>query len=639
MNLKVTLLFGIFIGFSVFGQKNIDPTVTDIELAKSIRGKYEKSDIAILESTENITFGYNKSTSNVTVDLSIDELLMNINHRADIFKYEFYDSSSKIENFTIKYRNDKLAYFPIQDEFYKDKDLFYNDARVKHVKIDFPVQGYTYNYHVDKKFDDVKYFTSIYFNDEFPVIKKKIKITVPKWLNLELKEMNFEGHAIVKTQTTDVKKNTTTIIYEFNDIPAVFSEENSPGRSYLYPHLLVIAKSFEMNGEKTTLFNSTADLYKWYKSLVDQMKDDPEQLKSKVNELTAKAKNDEEKIKSIYYWVQDNIRYIAFEDGIAGFKPDDSQNVFKKRYGDCKGMANLIKQMMIIAGFDARLTWIGTKHIAYDYTIPSLSVDNHMICTVIYKGKQIYLDGTEKNISLDEYAERIQNKEVLIENGDSFLINKIPTVQANQNKETFRAKLIVDGEKLKGFCKRTYLGESRTEFQNIYNSFETDKKAEALERYLSKNDKNNHVSAIKTSDLKSREQALTIDYELESENRLSNFDGEMYLNFEFMNEFKKFTLKDRKTDYEFDYKTLYDSEITIVLPSGYKIEKLPENLIQKEEDYQVEVSFTQKGNELLYRKVFIFNNAVLPKNLQEKWNSTHKKLVEFYNSSITLIKS
>jgi hypothetical protein len=369
------------------------------------------------------------------------------------------------------------------------------------------------------------------------------------------------------------------------------------------------------------------------------MKDDPEQLKSKVTELTAKTKTDEEKIKNIYYWVQDNIRYIAFEDGIAGFKPDDSQNVFKKRYGDCKGMANLIKQMMIIAGFDARLTWIGTKHIAYDYSIPSLSVDNHMICTVLYKGKQIYLDGTEKNISLEEYAERIQNKETLIENGDTYIIGKIPTVLASQNKETFRAKLVVDGEKLKGSCKRTYLGESRTEFQNIYNSFETDKKAEALERYLSKNDKNNHVTSIKTSDLKSREQALTIDYELESENRLSNFDGEMYLNFEFMNEYKKFTLKDRKTDYELDYKTLYDSEVTIVLPAGYKVVKLPENLTQKEEDYQVEVSFSQKGNELLYRKVFIFNNAILPKNKQEKWNTTHKKLVEFYNSSITLIKS
>src|SRR5690606_5147516 len=137
-----TILFLFLLGnFSVWSQKNIDPTPTDIELAKTIRGKYSKQDVAILESTEIVNFGFNKSTSNVTVDLSVKEVLMNINHRADIYKYEFYDSSSKIETFLLKYRNEKTASFPIKDEFYKDKDLFYNDARVKHVQIDFPVQG------------------------------------------------------------------------------------------------------------------------------------------------------------------------------------------------------------------------------------------------------------------------------------------------------------------------------------------------------------------------------------------------------------------------------------------------------------------------------------------------------------------
>src|SRR5690606_8443004 len=101
----------------------------------------------------------------------------------------------------LKYRNEKTASFPVKDEFYKDKDLFYNDARVKHVQIDFPVQGYTYNYSMNKKFDDVKYFTSLHFNDEFPIIDKKIEITVPDWLEVELKEMNFNDHNIIKSQT------------------------------------------------------------------------------------------------------------------------------------------------------------------------------------------------------------------------------------------------------------------------------------------------------------------------------------------------------------------------------------------------------------------------------------------------------
>ena len=635
-----TILFVFFLGsLSAWSQKNIDPTPNDIELAKTIRGKYSKQDVAILESIEIVNFGFNKSTSNVTVDLSVKEVLMNINHRADIYKYEFYDSSSKIETFLLKYRNEKTASFPIKDEFYKDKDLFYNDARVKHVQIDFPVQGYTYNYSMDKKFDDVKYFTSLHFNDEFPVIEKKIEVTVPDWLEVELKEMNFNGHAIIKTETKDSKNKSTTYLYTYKDIPAVFDEQSSPGRSYLYPHILVLAKSYDYNGKKSNLFKTTADLYGWYKSLVDQMKDDTEQLKSKVTELTAKATSDEEKIKNIFYWVQDNIRYIAFEDGIAGFKPDDSHQVFSKRYGDCKGMANLTKQMLKIAGFDARLTWIGTKHIAYNYSIPSLVVDNHMICTVFQNGKKIYLDGTEKFSSLGNYAERIQNKEVMIENGSDFIIDKIPTTSAETNKETFRAKLVIEKDKLKGTCNRTYSGESRSQFLNIYNSFETDKKAEALEYFLAKNDKNNKVKEINASDLKNRDTKLTIDYALESSNRISEFDEEIYLSFEFMNEYKSFSFKDRETDYELDYKTWYDSEITITLPEGYKIDKLPENLSQKSEDYDIEVSFSLKGKDLVYKKVFVFKNAIIRKNQQESWNAAHKKLTELYNSSITLSKS
>ena len=76
---------------------------------------------------------------------------MNINYRADIHKYEFYDSESSIQTFSLKYRNDKPAQFSVTDEFYKDNDLFYNDAKVKYIAVDFPVQGYNYKYEMEKK--------------------------------------------------------------------------------------------------------------------------------------------------------------------------------------------------------------------------------------------------------------------------------------------------------------------------------------------------------------------------------------------------------------------------------------------------------------------------------------------------------
>jgi hypothetical protein len=203
-------LFVFLFSLSMFGQKNIEPTPEDITLAKSLRAKYDKDDIAILESNENLSFELNKNASKVQVKSSTKELLMNINHRADIHKYEFYDSESKIETFVLKYRNQKEASFPVKDEFYKDDDLFYNDARVMYITVDFPVQGYTYNYALEKKYDDIKYFTAMYFHDEYPVLKKTISVTIPKWLDLELKEFNFEGNVITKTVTPDLAKSRKT---------------------------------------------------------------------------------------------------------------------------------------------------------------------------------------------------------------------------------------------------------------------------------------------------------------------------------------------------------------------------------------------------------------------------------------------
>ncbi|MEI9945444.1 MAG: transglutaminase-like domain-containing protein [Chitinophagaceae bacterium] len=94
--------------------------------------------------------------------------------------------------------------------------------------------------------------------------------------------------------------------------------------------------------------------------------------------------------KRFFNWVQHNIRYIAFEDGIAGFKPAKANDVLNKKYGDCKGMANLTRGLLQALGFDARLCWIGTNYIAYDYSTPSMAVDNHMICALIYNGKKIF---------------------------------------------------------------------------------------------------------------------------------------------------------------------------------------------------------------------------------------------------------
>ena len=73
--------------------------------------------VELLSSVETVTFGLSKDDENVTVNRNVQETMMNIGHRADIQKYEFYDSGSEIQDFSMKYHNNRDAGFLIKDEF------------------------------------------------------------------------------------------------------------------------------------------------------------------------------------------------------------------------------------------------------------------------------------------------------------------------------------------------------------------------------------------------------------------------------------------------------------------------------------------------------------------------------------------
>ena len=634
----LTLLFLAVFPLFTIAQKKAEPTPLEIQLAESLKETFPDDHVASESENYHITFEYNKKTEKVEVLETITKRLINLDSRADIQVYCFYDGESDIESFDIKYKTDRDADFYIQDEAIKSDDLFHNDARVKYTNLDFPLKGYKYQIETVKRYKDIKYFTSLYFNDDYPTVIKTVTIDIPNWLDLELKEMNFNGFPINKSTKANEDNDGKIHTFTLENVPAMFDDESAPGPSYIYPHILILAKSLTFDGAKINIFESTQDLYNWYKTLVNSLENDNTDLQVKVAELTANTTNDEEKIKNIYYWVQDNIRYIAFVDGIAGFKPDEASSVFKKRYGDCKGMANLTKQMLIEAGFDARLTWIGTNRIAYDYSTPNLSVDNHMICTIYNNGKPTYLDGTEKFNAYQEYANRIQGKQVLIENGDEFILNIVPKATANFNKETVNYSLSLDNEQLSGTVSKTYNGESRSGLLQYLSQLQTDKKDTFLLYFLNGGDSNIKVEDIITSNLSDREIPVNIDYNITINNAVSSFDDTMYIDLDLEKELSGSNFEKRKTDYVFDYKKHLESTTTLKIPDGYKIGSLPKDIAITNDNYNLKVSFKQSDNTIIYKKNFEITESVIKKTGFNEWNDFIKNLNTLYNEQITLTK-
>ncbi|GAA0733436.1 hypothetical protein GCM10009430_47580 [Aquimarina litoralis] len=631
-------LLALFLTLKFSAQKSIEPTEEDIALAKELSKKFVEDDIVVLEYSEVINFDYNKKTDKVLVENKIKQEFINLKSRTQIPLIIGYDDQSQINNIYVKYRNGKPTNIRFRDEYYNQEDLFHSDARIKWSGLNFPLLGYKYTYGYKKKYKDIKYFINTYLDSYFPIVKKTITINIPDWLELEIKEMNMGKDLIEKQRTRIENKKITQYTYTIENIAASFKEENSVGPTHYRPHLLFLAKSHSKKDAKQALLNDTKDLYKWYHSLVLQLTNDNEQLQDKTLSIIENFDTDEEKIKAIYYWVQDNIRYIAFEDGIAGFKPEEAIEVYRKKYGDCKGMANLTKQMLIIAGFDARLSWIGTRRIAYDYSLPTIAVDNHMICTVFLNGKKYFLDATEKYNPFGNYAERIQKKQVLIEDKENYILDTIPSNTSKNNKETLVSNLKLEGEKLSGTIQRTYQGESKTDFLYNINSLKKDKKTEALAYYIGQGDKNLILDNVTISSITDRDQDLLLSYNILQNNAVSSFENELYIDIDYYKNYQQLDFEKRKTAFVLPYKTFESTSTTIEIPKGYVIKELPKNLSINNKDFEISFIYKSDSEKVTYEKKIDFKNAIISKTEINAWQEFHKKLKQQYQQQIILTK-
>ncbi len=549
---------------------------------------------------------------------------------------ELYNTIETIDEVNTKIEGDPYANIIPQYEYYNRDGIFFSDERICYFMLPITKIGAKSKVEIKKTIRDPKYLTSIFLIDEYDIEEQEIKLYVPSWMKIEIKEYNFSTYKISKT----IEKNGDITIYTYtaHNLPKYNKEENSPGITYFAPHLLILTKSANPYTNEISYFKNLSDLYKWYHSLILENNINEPLIKQLTDQITIGCKTDEEKAQKIYTWVQENIRYIAFEDGIAGFKPEGAHLVLKKKYGDCKGMANLLTEMLRSQKLDARRCWIGTKNILYDYSTPSLAVDNHMICVWLNKGKSIFLDATEKYIGFGEIAERIQGRQTLIENGENFLLDTVPERNYIQNTFKETRKLIIDSTILKGHVIQVWKGENKESFLNSFNSLRSENKEKTIKNYLSQNDQDFEIINLNITNINDFNKDIQLDYDLTWKNNVSVFGSDIYLNLDnrlfFKSQFIDTTSK--KLPYVFEFKRNIILEAEITIPKGYKIAELPQNININHQAYSFSGTYQLKGDKLLYTIELILKKTLLKVEYFTQWNNDIKELNRFYDQQIIL---
>ena len=599
----------------------------------------DNKNIVISQSRKEFRFVKGSGDSPVQIKEKTNRTYFCNSYRADVPVAEFYNDMERMDDVNILVDGSRKHGISPTHDYYSSEGIFYSDARVCYFSLPLVKKGSSSKVNFSKTTLDPHYFTSVHFMEPQTILDQEITIRVPSWMKVELKEFNFSTYKITKNTTTDGDE--TVYTYTMKDLPATIREPSSPGFTYYAPHVLVMCKSAETKEGRLTYFNTLKDQYGWYRKLVLQTGNDEKSIKEKTVEIIKGLSTEPEKVKAVFQWVQDNIRYIAFENGIAGFKPEKAQEVLRKKYGDCKGMANLVTEMLRSAGIDARKCWIGTKHLVYDYTTPSLAVDNHMISVWMNGGKPVYLDATEKYIGLGEVAERIQGRQTMIEDGNNFILGKVPVADHRQNTAFEKRKLSVDGANLKGHIVQSWKGENKVWLLSGLNNIKQEKQETALMRYLSEGKNNFEISGLKIANLNDYNKDVNIEYDIAWKNVLSEFGQETYLEIDNRRSLEnlKIDTATRKLPYWFYFKDHLVFETELLLPDGKKPGELPPVLAVNRPGYSFSGSYALSGSKLNYRCEIILQQPEIKTEQFTQWNKDIDQLKNFYNQQIVLTKA
>lgn len=262
-----------------------------------------------------------------------------------------------------------------------------------------------------------------------------------------------------------------------------------------------------------------------------------------------------------------------------------------------------------------------------------------MICAVFLNDEVYYLDPTEKYGAFGEYAERIQGRPVMIEDGDKYILNEIPTAKMEDNVTKTKMAVALNGENLSGKITHIYTGESKSSLLYGLNSIENDKKEDALKYYLNDGDNNYKIDQLTMPDLEKRDGNIELVYDITLKNKTSSFDNDLYIELDVFKEFEQMKIEDdRKNDYQFSYKVLIDTEIELAIPEGYAVSYIPEQLVIDKTHYNFSIGYKQQNGKLVYTKKLTLKDTVIPKEEFKVWNQNIKQLKEFYSEQVTFTK-
>ena len=236
-----------------------------------------------------------------------------------------------------------------------------------------------------------------------------------------------------------------------------------------------------------------------------------------VKKLTAgllrPGMNETQKAQAIFYWVQQQIRYIRADLKRGGIVPHSASKILSNRFGDCKDQAVLMVSMLRAAGIDAEPVLISpAPRRVVSRKVPSIRF-NHMIVRAELDGGLHWLDTSGDAGAFPGLDSALLGQRAFVIDGEGGKLVDLPEAVHEDNQLTIHIDYFLRGDELRARVKIITAGAFDHRFRVLLHS--SPKFREELREILTKTaSREARLEDFSIQDVRGSGRPLEIDGEL-----------------------------------------------------------------------------------------------------------------------------
>jgi transglutaminase-like putative cysteine protease len=551
--------------------------------------------------------------------------------------YSGFSVLDSIQAFTLQPRGKRYRQIPVQsirDVSAISSGIFFEDRREKILTFPAVEPGAIASLDYSESILEPRFLGAFPFAGNLPVWQSSLTVTTDTGIVLNYRLLGRDTAAIALSRPES--PHAQALRWTSSRQPALLWEDQAPSPLEALPHVVVWV---EQAGSRP-LLNGPAGLYAWYRSLTDTLKREPgPEIRALVDELTAGVDAPAERAQRIFSWVQDHIRYIAFEEGLGGFVPRDADLVCRRKYGDCKDMSNLLYVMLRQAGLEAELCWLGTRDIPYRYDqVPTPLADNHMITALRLDSTWLFLDATDHELAFGVPSSFIQGKQAMIGRGEQFELVDVPVWPARASRFEAQAELQWSSGQLGGRAKVSWSGYPAMSMRTQIAGQAQDRLARFLGNRLLWGNNKFVLSDPVVQGLESRDAPIELQFNCSLPGYTSQVGDQVLLNLHLDRSLPGEPVDTARRRLPLIREFAQENAFSVIMqiPEGYRVAQLPAALTWDSGSFGFSVQVRKFADRVEMDRVWRTDFTRLEPDQFAEWNAMLDQLAKTYRNLLVL---